>query len=260
MRGNRMNELEQKKLLAEHVIALGDDALILSQRLIEWCSNAPFLEEDLALSNVALDFLGRARMLYQYAVELEGNVRTEDDIAFLRDSREFKNHLIYELPRGDFAFSMARQLIIDVYNSLFLEQLLQSKDERLAAIAEKSIKETQYHLRRSQEWAFRLGDGTEESHQRLQTAMDDLWGYSKELFESHPSETSLIEAGIAVDRTKLQSVWRAKMNNILAQATLEQPDDDWHQTGGRDGLHSDHLGLLLPELQFMQRAYPDQQW
>jgi len=141
--GDQMNELAQKELLADHVIALGDDALILSQRLIEWCSNAPFLEEDLALSNVALDFLGRARMLYQYAVELEGNVRTEDDIAFLRDSREFKNHLIYELPRGDFAFSMARQLIIDVYNSLFLEQLLQSKDERLAAIAQKSIKETQ---------------------------------------------------------------------------------------------------------------------
>ena len=248
------------KALIDYVIALGDDSLILSQRLTEWCSRGPFLEEDLALSNVALDYLGRARMFYQYAIELEGNIRTEDDIAFLRDEREFKNHLIYELPRGDFAFTMARQLIIDVFNSHFLAKLAQSSDQQLAGIASKAIKETQYHLRRSQEWALRLGDGTMESHSRMQNALDDLWGFSKELFETHDSELDLIAAGIAVDRNALKDTWRTQINGILAQATLEQPDDTWYQTGGRDGKHTEHLGLILPELQFMQRAYPGLSW
>ncbi len=249
-----------KQLIADYVIALGDDALVLSQRLIEWCSHAPFLEEDLALSNVALDYLGRARMFYQYACELEGNVRTEDDIAFLRDIREFRNHLIYELPRGDFAFSMARQLIIDIYNHHFLTQLSQSTDQTLVAIATKALKETTYHLRRSKEWVLRLGDGTPKSHQRLQSAMDDLWGFSKELFESHASESLLIEVGIAVDRDALQKAWRKDIDAILSQATLSPCDDSWYQTGGRDGEHTEHLGLLLPELQFMQRAYPGLEW
>lgn len=248
------------QVLAKYVIGLGDDALILSQRLIEWCSRGPFLEEDLALSNVALDYLGRARMFYQYAAEVEGKGRTEDDIAYLRDEREFTNHLIYELPKGDFAFTIARQLIIDVFNVYFLQQLLQSKDEQLVAIAQKATKETKYHLRRSKEWTLRLGDGTKESQKRMQDAMDDLWGFSKELFETHANDIVLIEAGIAVDRNKLQDVWRTEMNAILAEATLDQPDDSWYQTGGRNGEHTEHLGLLLPELQFMQRAYPGMKW
>lgn len=248
------------ELLINYVISLGDDALILSQRLIEWCSNGPFLEEDLALSNVALDFLGRARMFYQYAAKLEGGTATEDGYAFMRDERDFKNHLIYELPRGDFAFSMARQLIIDVYNQLFLDKLSQSSDETLAAIAVKAQKESQYHLRRSHEWVLRLGDGTLESHQRIQAAFDELWGYSKELFEPHQDESELISAGIAVDRKALQGKWRSKMDGIFVEATLSQPDDNWYQTGGREGQHTEHLGLLLPELQFMQRAYPGLEW
>ncbi len=246
--------------LIEYATRLGDDAVVLGQRLSEWCSNAPFLEEDLALANTALDFIGRARMYYGYAAELAGDGRDEDDFAYLRDQREFRNLLLCELPRGDFAYSMARQFLIDVFNRLFLERLLASKDERLAAIAAKAIKESRYHLRRSRDWMLRLGDGTEESHRRLQSAVDDLWGFTHELFELDELEQRLVEAGIAVDTPALRDAWRAEVAEVLAEATLQQPADDWAVKGGREGYHTEYLGHLLTEMQSLHRAYPGCEW
>lgn len=246
--------------LIEYATRLGDDAVVLGQRLSEWCSNAPFLEEDLALANTALDFIGRARMYYGYAAELADDGRDEDDFAYLRDQREFRNLLLCELPRGDFAYSMARQFLIDVFNRLFLERLLASKDERLAAIAAKAIKESRYHLRRSRDWMLRLGDGTEESHRRLQSAVDDLWGFTHELFELDELEQRLVEAGIAVDTPALRDAWRAEVAEVLAEATLQQPADDWAVKGGREGYHTEYLGHLLTEMQSLHRAYPGCEW
>ena len=252
--------MSNEQQLLEYAVRLGDDALIIGHRLSEWCRNAPFLEEDLAVSNVALDFIGRARMLYSYAATLKGNGATEDDFAYLRDCREFRNFLILELPRGDYAFSMMRQYLVDAFNVEFLSQLCQSKDKQLAAIAAKAIKESVYHLRRSKDWVLRLGDGTEESHQRSQKALDDLWGFTHELFEMDELETTLAGVGIAVDRSQLKDAWKANVSALLAEATLSVPEDDWTVTGGREGMHTEHLGHLLSDLQFMQRAYPGLEW
>lgn len=255
-----MTTKSDKEVLFHYVLALGDDSLVLGQRLAEWCRNGPFLEEDLAMTNVALDYIGRARLFYTYAAELEGRGRTEDDLAFLRDCREFRNFLITELPRGDFAFTMARQLILDVFYTEFLGRLQGSRDSRLAGIGAKAIKETRYHARRSHDWALRLGEGTEESHGRMQKAVDELWGYSHELFEMDEEERRLADAGIAVDRTQLKQPWQAAIQGILEEATLSPPGEDWSITGGRDGIHTEHLGYLLAEMQFLQRAYPGLQW
>lgn len=250
----------RQKALLNYCIALGDDSLMLGHRLSEWCRNGPFLEEDLALTNVALDFIGRARMFYTYAAEIEGQGRGEDDIAYLRDCREYRNFLINELPNGDFAFSMARQLMIDAYDIGFFTGLAQSSDPMLAAIAAKAIKESRYHLRRSQDWIIRLGDGTEESHERTQNAFNQLWGYAAEMFEMADEEQKLVDAGIAVDRSALKAEWTSTMHAVLKQATLAIPTDDWAIGGGRDGRHTEHLGFLLAEFQYLQRAYPGQQW
>ena len=246
--------------LQNYCIALGDDSLILGHRLSEWCSNGPFLEEDLALTNVALDFMGRSRMFYGYAAELDANGRTEDEIAFLRDCREFRNLLINELPNGDFAFTLARQLMIDVYDVGFFTALTKSQDEMLAAIAAKAIKESRYHLRRSEDWIKRLGDGTEESHRRVQEAFNQLWAYWPEMFDMSVDEQQLLATGIAVDKSTLKAGWISSMHAILQEATLTIPDDDVNIGGGRDGIHTEHLGFLLAEMQFLQRAYPGQQW
>ncbi len=250
----------QKVALLNYCIALGDDSLTLGHRLSEWCRNGPFLEEDLALTNVSLDFIGRARMLYSYAAELEGQGRGEDDIAYLRDCREYRNFLINELPNGDFAFTMARQLMIDAFDVGFYEALTQSADEMLAAIAAKAIKESRYHLRRSEDWIKRLGDGTDESHERTQNAFDQLWGYAAEMFEMATDEQQLVDAGIAVDRSALKADWTSTMHSVLKQATLDIPAQDWAIGGGREGDHTEHLGYLLAELQYLQRTYPGQQW
>jgi ring-1,2-phenylacetyl-CoA epoxidase subunit PaaC len=250
----------QNTALFNYCIALGDDSLTLGHRLSEWCSKGPFLEEDLALTNVALDFIGRARMCYSYAAELEGEGRSEDDLAYLRDCREYRNFLINELPNGDFAFTMARQLMIDAFDVGFFDGLSKSSDPVLAGIAAKAIKESRYHLRRSEDWILRLGDGTEESHKRTQDAFNSLWGYAAELFETTDDEQQLVEAGIAVNRSALKADWVRIMHAVLDKATLEIPAEDWAIGGGRKGEHTEHLGFLLAELQFLQRAYPGQQW
>ena len=249
-----------KSALLNYCIALGDDSVVLGHRLSEWCRNGPFLEEDLALTNVALDFIGRARMFYSYAAELEGKGRTEDDIAYLRDSREYHNLLINELPNGDFAFTMARQFLIDVYDMGFFTELAQSKDPMLAAIAAKAVKESRYHLRRSEDWIKRLGDGTQESHDRVQKAFKELWGYLPEMFDVSDEEQQLVDAGIAVDHSALEENWTATVHAVMRESTLDIPDDSWSISGGRDGVHTEHLGFLLTEMQVLQRNYPGQQW
>ncbi len=246
--------------LVDYAIALGDDALVLGQRLSEWCSNAPFLEEDLALANVALDFIGRARMFYAYAAECEGKGRDEDAIAYLRDCREYRNLLITELPRGDFAFSTARQFLVDAFNLSFLERLGASRDPGLAGIAAKALKESRYHFRRSRDWMIRLGDGTPESRCRLQRALEELWGYTHEMFRPLAPEQRLAASGIAVDRTSLREEWLARIDPVLEEATLARPADGWAVSGGREGTHTEHLGHLLAEMQFLQRAYPGLEW
>lgn len=252
-------------LIIEYATGLADDSLIVGQRLAEWCSNGPYLEEDLALSNVALDFLGRAQMFYNYATELNNGMDDRpklgtDDLAFLRDARQYKNNLIHELPNGDFGFTIARQFLIDAFGMLFMDALSESKDETLSAIGAKAIKECRYHYRRSRDWVIRLGDGTEESHQRIQSSFDHLWGYTDELFEMTESETQLLESGIAVDKSALKDKWLRDVQAVMAEATLSITDDEWRVTGGRDGIHTEHLGELLAEMQYLQRAYPGLTW
>ena len=247
-------------LVKEYVVRLGDDALILGHRLSEWCRNAPFLEEDLALSNVALDFIGRARMFYTYAAELSGQDVTEDTFAYQRDCRDFKNHLIHELPRGDFAFTMVRQYFVDVYSLAFMASLLESNDSRLAAIAGKAIKESEYHLRRSEEWMMRLGESTQESHRRLQSAVDELWRFTGELFDQDSPERELVANGVAVDTRALEADWNQTITATMSKISIEIPKDELQVTGGREGKHTEFLGFLLSELQFLQRAYPGLEW
>lgn len=255
-----MTEQTTQQALVDYCIALGDDALVNGQRLSEWCSFSPTLEEDLALSNIALDYIGRAQMFYELASSSENNGRTADNIAFLRDCREYTNALINELPRGDFAFTHIKQLMLDVFNVAFLEQLQQSANKDLAAIADKCIKESRYHLRRDSDWIIRLGDGTEESHNRCQDALNELWGYTNELFVPTSTEQALIDADIAVDRAALYDNWLRDIKAVFDEATLTIPDDNWVAKGGRDGVHTEHLGFMLTELQYLQRAYPGQEW
>ena len=244
--------------ISQYAVRLGDDALITAQRLCEWSSRAPTLEEDLALANVGLDYLGRARMCYSYAGELLG--KTEDQLAYLRDPREFENAMIVELPRGDFAFTMVRQYLLDEFESRFFTALANSTDARLAAIAQKTVKEVRYHLRRSLEWMKRLGLGTAESNDRSQQALDELWGYVDELFEMDALEKALMTSGAGVDKATLRADWNAVVKNTLLTVGLSVPSHDWQVRGGRSGVHTEHLGHLLTELQYLQRAYPGLAW
>ena len=255
-----MTSSKHQQAIQEYTTRLGDDSVVLGHRISEWCSNGPFLEEDLALANVALDYIGRARMFYGYAAELADDGRKEDDFAYMRDEREFHNLLIHELPRGDFAYTMVRQLFIDAYNLGFLTELTQSSDETLAAIAAKAIKETRYHLRRSRDWILRLGDGTEESHQRTQRAVDSLWGYTHELFELDEVEQQLADAGIGVDSAALKPAWLEMVEGILTEATLMVPTEEWAVRGGRVGYHTENLGHMLTEMQFLHRSMPGSEW
>ncbi|MCP5201024.1 MAG: phenylacetate-CoA oxygenase subunit PaaC [Gammaproteobacteria bacterium] len=243
-----------------YVLRLGDNALVLGQRLSEWCGHSPFLEEDIAMANTALDLIGRARMLYSHAGRLEGRGRDEDALAYLRDEREFGNFLMCELPNGDYGFTLVRQYLLDVYHRHLYAALTESRDDELAAIAAKAVKEAAYHARRSGDWVLRLGDGTAESNARCQAALDELWGYTAELFTPDAVDSAMLEAGVAPDLATLRTRWEADVLARLAEAGLTVPADDWQAEGGRAGRHTEHMGRLLAELQFVQRAYPGQQW
>jgi ring-1,2-phenylacetyl-CoA epoxidase subunit PaaC len=246
--------------LVLYALRRADDALILGHRLSEWCGQAPALEEDMALANMGLDLLGQARELYSYAAKIEGQGNDEDKFAYLRDIRQYRNLLLLEQPNGDFAHTMVRQFFYAGFADLYWRAMMKSSDATLAAIAAKSEKESAYHLRHSSEWIVRLGDGTEESHRRAQTAIDDLWAFTGEMFHIDESERALIDSGIAVDPVTQRPQWLKTVSDIVSEATLVLPRSDWMQQGGRSGRHSEHLGHLLSELQSMQRTFPGVIW
>src|SRR5690348_7296242 len=236
-----------------YTLRLADNALILGHRLSEWIGQAPLLEEELALGNIALDLIGQARALYAYAGAIEGKGRDEDALAYLRDAPEFRNILLVEQPKGDFAHTILRQFLYSAFMHPFWRALAQSRDATLAAIAGKAEKEAAYHLRHASEWLIRLGDGTAESHRRAQAALDELWPYAGEMLESDTVEEPLIAQGIALNPASLRADWERSVDGVLAEATLAKPAGTWMQIGGRHGRHSEHLGHLLAEMQFLQR-------
>lgn len=246
--------------LVLYALRRADDALILGHRLSEWCGHAPAMEEDMALANIGLDLLGQARELYTYAAEVEGKGNDEDKFAYLRDIRQYRNLLLLEQPNGDFARTMVRQFFYSSFADLYWRAMMKSTDATLAAIAAKSEKESAYHLRHSSEWIVRLGDGTDESHRRAQSAIDDLWAFTGEMFAVDDGERALIDGGVASDPAALKAQWQKAVAGVVNEATLTLPKNDWMQQGGRVGRHSEHLGHLLSELQSLQRSFPGATW
>ncbi|MEW6474235.1 MAG: 1,2-phenylacetyl-CoA epoxidase subunit PaaC [Actinomycetota bacterium] len=245
---------------AVYALRLGDDALILSHRLAEWSSRAPALEEDIALSNIALDLLGQARALLTYAGEVEGAGRSEDDLAYLRAENEFANCQLVEQPNGDFGVTMARQLFFSAYQLELYRHLAGSADPTLAAIAAKAVKEVAYHVDHAAGWVVRLGDGTDESHRRMQAAVERMWPFTHELFETDEVAERLAAAGAGVDPAALRPTWDQRIAAVLTEATLDRPADGWRPTGGRRGVHSEYLGFLLAEMQHLHRSHPGATW
>lgn len=239
--------------LIDHTLHLADNALILGHRNSEWCGHGPVLEQDIAISNIALDCLGQARNFYQYAAELTGNGATEDTLAYFRDVIDFKNCLLAELPNGDWAQTILRQFFFSAYQYFLYQQLQNNKDEHLAAIAAKALKEVTYHVRWSSEWVIRLGDGTSESRQRMEKAIDTLWSYTGELFIPASYEQD-------IDLSFVKEQWDEKVRSVFEEATLTLPADTWMHSGGKQGIHTEHLGYILAEMQFLQRAYPGAEW
>lgn len=252
--------MEQKQALFNYLLRLGDNAAILGHKLSEWCGHGPELEEDIAIINTALDLLGHARSLYTYAGEVEGKGRDEDDIAYLRIEREYRNALICELPNGHYGDTIARQFLFDQFNHLLFSELVNSTDETVAAIAAKALKEIRYHLRRSTEWTLRLGDGTQESHDRIQQSFNDIWMYTGDLFAQDESDAVVVAAGIGPDLDQLYPIWKEKVKAVLEEATLQMPKDSWMQSGSKQGRHTEHMGYILADLQYMQRTYPGCEW
>ena len=246
--------------LFQYLLRLGDLSLVLGQRLGEWVGHAPALEEDLGLANVALDLIGQARLLLGYAGEVEGRGRDEDQIAFLREHGEYLNAVLVEQPNGDFGKTIVRQVLVDAFQLELYEQLSSSADERLAAIAAKSVKEVRYHLRYSGAWLVRLGDGTPESHERVQTALAGLWPLTVELFAEDDLDRAMAESGIAPRLADVHAAWLERLDAILAEATLNRPKDRPHSWHGKRGQHSEHLGYILAEMQHLQRTYPGARW
>jgi len=265
----------------KYLLQLADNALILGHRISEWTGHGPILEQDIAITNTALDHLGQARSLYQYAAEIYNQLSendkadffsspvflnrtepvTEDTLAYLRDGWDFRNVLLVEQPNGDWAYTIARSFFYDHYSVLLYTALKDSKDATIAAVAEKSLKEALYHRRWSSEWVIRLGDGTEESKARMQEAIDERWAFTGELLTPSEADKAMLEAGIGADLEALKSTWMANIEDILSQATLTMPaKDTWMQEGGKEGTHSEHLGYILAEMQYMQRAYPGMEW
>jgi len=260
--------MNDAKPLFEYLLRLADSDLLLAQRLGEWVGHGPVLEEDIATTNVGLDLLGQSRLWFAYAGEVEarfnGTGRSEDELAFLRDAGEFRNLMLTEQPNGNYADTMARQFYFDAWHELLLRGLTASTDARIAEIATKALKEVRYHIERSADWVIRLGDGTEESHRRMQAAVDGLWMYTGEMFEVDAIELALIDAGIACDARTLAAPWRERVRAIFADATLDLPTGSWMQgsggRGGKQGVHTEHIGPMLAQMQWLQRAYPGAQW
>lgn len=246
--------------LFEYLLRLGDDALVLTQRLGEWSARAPEMEEDIAISNIALDQLGAARMFLSYAGELEGAGRDEDALAYLRSDREFRNAQLAEIADTDFGTAMARLLFVSAYQHLLYEGLTASTDERIAAIAAKTVKESAYHLDHSALWTVRLGDGTDESHGRMAAAVVEVWPFTHELFESDDLIARLVESGVAIDPATLRDPWFATVEGVLETATLSVPETLWRPSGGRVGRHTEALSYLLAEMQVLHRAHPGATW
>jgi len=243
-----------------YVLQHADNSLVLGQRLAEWCGHGPILEQDIAMTNISLDLIGQARMFYQYAAELQGEGKSEDDLVAFRDAWDYRNVLLVEQPNGDFAQTIFRQFLFDSYSCFFYEELAKSKDERLAAIAAKSHKEALYHLKWSSDWVIRLGDGTAESHERMEKAIAELWSFSGELVRANETEQTALKEGYGVDLNIVHSKREAKIKEVLAEATLDCPENSYAHTGGKDGRHTEHLGYILADLQFLQRAYPGNEW
>lgn len=249
-----------KENLFTYTLRLADNSLILAQRLSEWTGHGPFLEEDLALTNIALDTFGTATSLLEYAAETEGKGRSADDLAYFRNEREFTNVLLVEQANGDYAKTIVRQVFVDAFNLFLYQELAKSKDETLAGIAQKAIKEVTYHYRHSSSWVVRFGDGTEESHVKAQDAVNELWRFTGELFEMDEVEAALIKEGIAIDLNLIKSKWEKQIDELFAKATLKKPESAYMQTGGRKGIHTEHLGYLLSEMQTLPRMLPNAKW
>ena len=245
---------------AEYLMRVADDRLVLGHRLSEWCGHAPILEEDIALANVALDLIGQSVALLDLAALREGRGRTADDLAYFRDAREYRNLQLVELPNGDFATTIVRQLLFDAYDAALLDALRASADAELAAIAAKSLKECRYHLRHSAEWVVKLGDGTAESHRRAQEALDELWRFSGEPFLGDDLDRAMATAGIAPDPASLRAAWERTVHEVVGAATLRLPDVRSVARGGRQGLHTEYLGHMLAEMQSVARAHPGAEW
>ncbi|MCT4608454.1 MAG: phenylacetate-CoA oxygenase subunit PaaC [Pelagimonas sp.] len=251
----------EKTKLLQFLLRQGDNTLILGHRVSEWCGHSPILEEDIALANTALDLIGQTQMWLSYAAEVQGEGKSADDLAFLRDAWDFRNVLLVELPNGDFGRTLLRQFLFDAFQSVLMGRLMKSSDETVAAIAAKASKEVAYHVERSADTVVGLGDGTEESHARMQEALDYLWPYVGELFESDDIDAAMAEAGIAPDPAGLRAEYDALIGRVLAEATLTLPDSAYAHKGGRTGyMHTEHLGHLLTTMQWLQRAYPGCEW
>ena len=249
-----------KENLYKYILGIADNSLILGQRMGSLTGHGPSLETDIACTNISLDLFGQVRSYYQYAAKIAGDGRTEDDIAMLRKEREYVNVLLVEQPNTDFAYTMARQFLFDVYHLLFLNELQKSKDLTLSAIASKSIKEVSYHQRFSSDCIKRLGDGTDLSHQKMQDAIDALWTYTDELFHQTQVDKVMVKEGVGVDVTKLKETYYKQVNEVLEEATLNIPESKYFQKGGKEGIHTEHMGYLLSDLQYMQRTYPNMEW
>ena len=249
-----------KENLYKYILGVADNCLILGQRLGELCGHGPSLETDIACTNVSLDLLGQVRNYYQYGAKIAADNRTEDDIAMLRKEHEYTNVLLVEQPNTDFAHTICRQFLFDVYHLLFLNELQESSDLNLSAIAKKSIKEVRYHERFSSDWLKRLGDGTKESREKTQNAIDILWAYTDELFHQTLADKEMIAEGIGVDTSKLKETYYHRVSKILSVSTLVTPELKWFQKGGKQGIHTEYMGYILSNLQYMQRTYPNMEW
>lgn len=252
--------MDVKKATEIFVERLGDDSLILSHRITEWCGHGPELEEDIALSNIGLDLLGQCQSLLNYAGELEGEGRKADDYAYKRPERSFKNVLLVEQPNGHYGDTIARQFLYSVFQFYLMEGMASSKDEFLKGFAEKSIKEVAYHVRHTSQWVIRFGDGTQESHEKIQEALALLWRYTAELFDRDEVIITLEEADVIPSIDEVKRKWSQKIDEILEEATLERPKEEFFASGGRKGIHSEHLGYMLTDMQYMQRTYPNATW